>query len=655
MERDLRSSPEFTATLKLYEALLAPGGHIFNGRALCGHGNVPHLHFIGQSFERGFEDGVSNRLCRVARSGGAVERLNDRETRQIRLSPAGNELAVACTGDDAAADRIEIWTDGRCLKAQTVAGRIEQIDWAPDGSKLLMVVAGAAADLAGIHGGFAQKQKSSVPAWIPEVRSDEGGELWRTIWTWDGEGAPRQLTAAPLNVWEASWCGNASIAAISSDHHSEGSWYRAVLSLVDAGSGAATTTYRPADQIGWVKASPDGGKVAFVKAFCSDRGVVYGQLCLLDPRSGAIEVLDSLGADVTSIEWRSPSVIHFAGLRGHEVLAGDYDLRRSAATEGWASKEFSHVEWVPTSYPIGETVSLFLGEAYSRAPFLAEASAGGVREVATLAAPGAAQVMSSCGTVEPFSWTAPDGLEMQGWVVRPRDIDGPTPLLVDVHGGPISAHGNHWMGRTRAAPMLVKQGWTILFPNPRGSTGRGDAFARAVKGDMGGADVLDIISGVDALVAKGWADDAKVAVAGSSYGGFMSAWLPTQSERFAAAIPMSPVGNWYSQHRTTQIPEFDEIMLDASPWAEAGAYFERSPAFFKHRKKVPTLVMAGGIDRSTPPSQAEECYFAAVRSGSPAELVIYPNAGHSMRSYPEYLDSAARILWWLDKYVHPAA
>lgn len=655
MERDLRSSPEFTATLKLYEALLAPGGHIFNGRALCGHGNVPHLHFIGQSFERGFEDGVSNRLCRVARSGGAVERLNDRETRQIRLSPEGNELAVACAGDDAAADRIEIWSDGRCFKAQTVAGRIEQIDWAPDGSKLLMVVAGTAADLAGIHGGFAQKQKSSAPAWIPEVRSDEGGELWRTIWTWDGEGAPRQLTAAPLNVWEASWCGNASIAAISSDHHSEGSWYRAVLSLVDAGSGAATTTYRPADQIGWVKASPDGGKVAFVKAFCSDRGVVYGQLCLLDPRSGAIELLDSLGADVTSIEWRSPSVIHFAGLRGHEVLAGDYDLRRSAATEGWASKEFSHVEWVPTSYPIGETDSLFLGEAYSRAPFLAEASAGGVREVATLAAPGAAQVMSSCGTVEPFSWTAPDGLEIQGWVVRPRDIDGPTPLLVDVHGGPISAHGNHWMGRTRAAPMLVKQGWTILFPNPRGSTGRGDAFARAVKGDMGGADVLDIISGVDALVAKGWADDAKVAVAGSSYGGFMSAWLPSQSERFAAAIPMSPVGNWYSQHRTTQIPEFDEIMLDASPWAEAGAYFERSPAFFKHRKKVPTLVMAGGIDRSTPPSQAEECYFAAVRSGSPAELAIYPNAGHSMRSYPEYLDSAARILWWLDKYVHPAA
>ena len=107
MERDFRSSPEFTATLKLYEVLLAPGGHIYSGRALCGHENAPHFHFIGQSFERGLEDGVSNRLCRVARYGGAVERLNERETRQIRLSPEENKLAVACAGDDAAADRIE--------------------------------------------------------------------------------------------------------------------------------------------------------------------------------------------------------------------------------------------------------------------------------------------------------------------------------------------------------------------------------------------------------------------------------------------------------------------------------------------------------------------------------------------------------------------
>lgn len=651
MERDLRSSPEFAATLTLYEALLAPGGHIFGGRALCGHESAGDVYFIGQSFDQGFEGGISSRLCRALRGSKAVERLNDRETRQIRLSADGGKLAVAVAGDDATADRIEIWVDGSCRETATVAGRIEQIDWAADASKLLLVVAGTGADLAGIHGGFAQKQKLDAPAWIPEVRSDTGSELWRTIWTWDGQSEPRQLTAAPLNVWEASWCGAGRIAAIGSDHHSEGSWYRSVLTLIDARTGTAMTMHTPPDQLGFVRGAPDGHAVAFVSAFCSDRGIVYGQLCLLDPDSGAVRVLDSLGADVTSVEWRSPKVIHYAGLRGHETLTGDFDLAASSPKESWSSAALTHSDGVPTSYPIGKDACLFTAEAYACAPFLAEAAAGEVRELASLAAPEAGRAMSPCGAMEPFSWTAPDGLEIQGWVVRPKHAEGPTPLLVEVHGGPISAHHNQWMVRTRAAPILASLGWTILFPNPRGSTGRGDAFARAVKGDMGGADALDIVSGVDALIAKGWVDAARVAVAGSSYGGFMSAWLPTQSERFAAAIPMSPVGDWYSQHRTTQIPEFDEIMLDASPWSATGAYFERSPAFFRHRKPVPTLVMAGGLDRSTPPSQAEECYFAAVRSGSPAELVIYPNAGHSMRSYPEYLDSAARILRWLDHHV----
>jgi len=92
-------------------------------------------------------------------------------------------------------------------------------------------------------------------------------------------------------------------------------------------------------------------------------------------------------------------------------------------------------------------------------------------------------------------------------------------------------------------------------------------------------------------------------------------------------------------------------MLAGSPWSAGGQYFSRSPAFFKHKKAVPTLIMAGGIDKSTPPGQAEECHFAALRSGAPSTLLIYPRAGHSLRSYPEYIDSAARILWWLEKHV----
>lgn len=651
MERDFRSSPQFEAMRAFYSSLVGAPGHVYAGRALCGHADARYFHFLGQSFEKAIEDGASNRLYRIARGGGAIERLDDREIRQIRLSPDGQALAFACQGDDPQADMIAIRSDEKVLATATVRGRIEQIDWSPDGAKLLVVVAGTAADLAGIHGGYAQKTKAETAAWLPEVRLGEGDDLWRSIWIWDLDGAPRQLTRPPLNIWEASWCGTASIAALVSDNHSEGSWYEARLALVDASSGTARTVHVPADQVGVVRGAPDGSRVAFIQAFCSDRGLVSGLLSILDVGTGALATPDTLGVDVTSLEWRSATVIHFAGAHGHETVTGDYSLEGSTSARHWASRELTNGEWVPTSYPIGEMGSLFIAESWSRAPFLAQETDGAIIELLSLAAPGAGAAMASCGAVEPVEWVAPDGLEIQGWLCRPAGVDGPTPLLVDVHGGPVSAHRNRWLGRSRAAAILASGGWTILFPNPRGSTGRGDAFARAVKDDMGGADTLDILSGVEALIARGMVDAGRVAVTGTSYGGFMSSWLPTQSDRFAAAIPISPVGDWYSQHRTSQIPEFDAIMLDGSPWSAGGQYFSRSPAFFKQKKAVPTLIMAGGIDKSTPPGQAEECHFAALRSGAPSTLLIYPRAGHSLRGYPEYIDSAARILWWLEKHV----
>ncbi len=651
MGGDFRSSPEFAEAESFYSALFGLRGHVFAARSSCGHASADAVFFIGQSFEDDLKAAPVSRLYKIARGEAAPERLNDVETRQIRLSPDGQVLAVACAGSGASVDRIELLAGGQGIAVADVPGRIEQIDWSPDGQRLLMVVAGTGADLAGIHGGYAQKQKTDTPAWLPEVSWGEGDDLWRRIWLWDLEGEPTAVTSAPVNIWEASWCGPDSIAAVTSGDHGEGSWYAAKLSLIDAKSGSAKLLHTPRDQIGVPRGSPGGARIAFIQAFCSDRGLVAGQLSVLDPVNGEVAVVPTGSIDITSIEWRSATSLHLSGIRGHQTVVADYDISSATLTELWSSTELTCGEWAPSAVPMGTAGSLFVGEAYDRAPILAEVVGGELREIVSLAAPGALSTMSGLGKAEPFSWSAPDGLEIQGWIVRSPVADGPTPLLVDVHGGPISSHRNRWMGRTRAAPLLVSRGWTIFFPNPRGSTGRGDAFARAVQGDMGGADADDILSGIDALVQKGLVDPGRVAITGTSYGGFMSAWLPTRSDRFAAAIPISPVGDWYSQHRTTQIPEFDALMLESSPWEEGGAYFTRSPAFYRQLNSVPTLVMAGGIDKSTPPGQALECHFAALRSGSPSALATYPNAGHSLRGYPEYIDTAARIVWWLDSYV----
>jgi dipeptidyl aminopeptidase/acylaminoacyl peptidase len=123
---------------------------------------------------------------------------------------------------------------------------------------------------------------------------------------------------------------------------------------------------------------------------------------------------------------------------------------------------------------------------------------------------------------------------------------------------------------------------------------------------VGREDTYDYLRGIDALVERGVGDPARLGVTGISYGGFMSAWLVTQDQRFAAAVPISAVSDWYSQHRTSQIPYFDALFLDGAPSAPDGAFFRRSPAFFADRVRTPVLQLTGALDQNTPPTQALE-------------------------------------------------
>ena len=172
------------------------------------------------------------------------------------------------------------------------------------------------------------------------------------------------------------------------------------------------------------------------------------------------------------------------------------------------------------------------------------------------------------------------------------------------------AYRDRWAMGYVFTPLLVSRGYAVLHPNPRGSSGRGQDFARAVLGDMGGADTYDYLSGIDALVERGIADPARIGVAGGSYGGFMSAWLITQDQRFAAAVPMAPSTNWYSQHHTSNIPFFDTLFLADEPRARTGKFLDRSPLLFADQVATPTLQTTGALDRCTPPGQAVEFHNA---------------------------------------------
>jgi len=203
-----------------------------------------------------------------------------------------------------------------------------------------------------------------------------------------------------------------------------------------------------------------------------------------------------------------------------------------------------------------------------------------------------------------------------------------------------------------AVPLLVSRGYAVLHPNPRGSSGRGREFAAAVVGDMGGADTHDYLSGIDAMVERGIADPARIGTMGVSYGGFMSAWLVTQDQRFKAAVAGSPVTEWYSFTYTTNIPRWGLLFLDNADPEEAGnQVHERSPVLHASKATTPTLLTAGAKDRCTPAGQAREFYQALTGHGVDSALVIYPDEGHGVSRFPAVTDYLARLVTWFEKYM----
>ena len=250
-------------------------------------------------------------------------------------------------------------------------------------------------------------------------------------------------------------------------------------------------------------------------------------------------------------------------------------------------------------------------------------------------------------------WQAPDGLEIQGWLVTPEDGPGPFPLVMIVHGGPVFCHRGRWLSNPYYGDIqfLVRKGYALFLPNPRGSSGRGNEYAAKVMGDVGGAESADLLSGIDMLVARGIADPTRLGVMGASHGGFMTSWLVTQDHRFAAAIAIAPVANWYSQHWSSNIPQFDRLFLADDPRRPAGHYFERSPVMFAHLAKTPTLVVAGALDRCTPPGQAVEFYNALGEGKAERALLLYPEEGHRVQHLPGRIDYIARVNEWFERWM----
>jgi dipeptidyl aminopeptidase/acylaminoacyl peptidase len=398
-------------------------------------------------------------------------------------------------------------------------------------------------------------------------------------------------------------------------------------------------------QLGAIAASAT--HVAFVEAVCSDRDIAAGELFVVDFAVGERRAVDAQ-CDVTDVQFVDDTTFGFCGMRNLTTVVGtatvDGDVKIA-----WESERDTILGIHPhASFRPGRVA--FITGGHKSAPAVQLLHDGALDTVTSMAHAGTALITDAPWTTEHRTWSAPDGLEIDGWLLTP-DGAGPHPLVTWVHGGPLWSHRSNWMGTSLYVPYLLEHGYAVFQPNPRGSSGKGRGFGVAVVNDMGGADTHDIISGVQSLVDAGIADPARLGVTGGSYGGFMTAWLITQTDLFAAAVSQYPVTDWSIQHGAASIPDWDEQWLDGKPYATDGQYRSRSPITYADKVVTPTLFIAGALDGCVPPAQALAMHRALVSYGVASDCVTYPQEGHGARDLSAVIDVAARIVDWYDEYL----
>ncbi|MBC7237151.1 MAG: S9 family peptidase [Chloroflexi bacterium] len=245
--------------------------------------------------------------------------------------------------------------------------------------------------------------------------------------------------------------------------------------------------------------------------------------------------------------------------------------------------------------------------------------------------------------------------EVEGLLTYPLDDEerAPYPMLVIAHGGPMSVFSQTCVAGPALYPTatFAERGFLVLRPNPRGSTGYGPDFRRANLRDWGGGDWRDILAGVDMLVAQGLADPERLGIMGWSYGGYMTSWAITQTDRFRAASVGAGVTNLVSMTGTCDIPSFLPDYMGAEFWDDLKVYQLHSPIFQVKGVRTPTLIQHGREDERVPLSQGKELYNALKRQGVPVQMYIYPRQKHGPDEPRLIMDIVRRNLAWFEYWL----
>jgi dipeptidyl aminopeptidase/acylaminoacyl peptidase len=390
---------------------------------------------------------------------------------------------------------------------------------------------------------------------------------------------------------------------------------RASLYVLDPATGTRTT--RGADIEGHI----EGG----IQPDNPASRIGLGQLLLVDDDRDAI-VRVQTGGEVALVR------VALEGDESHSVVAGGNRVCASISARG------------------GQV--LFAAFGFTEPPdlYLLDLDTGEERRLTQLNDDALAEL--ALPTVVPLSFSGSDGVPVEGWFLQPAGVATPLPTVLSIHGGPHGAWGAHF---NFDHLMFTGAGYGVLLVNHRASTGYGDAFATAIKGDWGNLDYTDLMAGVDHAIEEGLADADRLGVFGISGGGNLTGWVIGHTDRFKAACPENPVFNWFSMYGTSDVgADFSVLELGGTPYDAEEVYRRCSPITYANRCTTPTLFLQHESDYRCPAEQTEQFFTVLRVNGVPAEMLRFPNTSHSGSARGPIGHRRAQneaLLDWMNRYV----
>jgi dipeptidyl aminopeptidase/acylaminoacyl peptidase len=467
----------------------------------------------------------------------------------------------------------------------------------------------------------------------------------------------RQISPADLYVYEFDWAPSSNRLVVTAAHGSgDDNWYIASLFAVDASSGSMKTIIeKPGRQITRPRWSSDGKKIAFIGGLMSDEDIVGGDIYTVSVEGGEMA---NLTADMTMsaswLAWSSDSTnIVLAGIVDGGTGIARITLEGDKFTELWRGEERVSDQPYDSNLSLsadGRSTAV-VRQSFTQPPEVWVGAVGQWKQVTRRNA----GLRQAWGKSVSLHWTSDIG-SVQGWLTYPEKFDASKkyPLVVRVHGGPSWVVMPYWPTRWDFSMALPSQGYFVLQPNFRGSYGQGEKFTASNRRDWGYGDFRDIMTGVDAAIKAAPVASDRLGITGWSYGGYMSMWAVTQTNRFRAAVAGAGIANLQSYYGENKVDQSLIPFMGSSVYDDPDIYAKSSPITFIKNVKTPTLIVVGDSDGECPAPQSYEFWHALRTFGVPTEFVIYPHEGHHFANPAHSRDVIARAVAWFNQYLQSA-